>query len=510
MTGSTPLSILSASLPAGGSWPMAVVLLAAVAAIAALVWQRRRGARLSSRLSRAREQIATLKGLDTLTGLVNRAQLEDALDELVLAADRGGPGVGVLYVGLDNFRTVNDGYGHRVGDLVLVEAAARLQALMGGRPVVSRIGGDEFALLVEAGAERATPAAEQALIELLRPYSADQLDLQLGASIGIAVYPEHGSRPRLVSHAALAMRSVKLAGGAGYAHFHASMGVDMREQAELAQDLRHAIEGKQLQLVYQPKIDARSLQVTAAEALLRWRHPRRGNISPAVFIPLAERQGLISQLGRWVIEEACRQAAVWREKGLRMRIAVNISGHQLRQDDLVDHLEAALRRHRVPAGRLTCEITESVAMEDTTTTRAAFERLRRAGLHVSIDDFGTGHSSLAALRRLPAAELKIDRAFVSDLASSEQARSIVAAVLKMAKTLGLRVVAEGVETEAQRDLLVEMGCDELQGYLFAKPMTAVALALWASNEGGPAGAPTFRPSLFDLTQPAELRPRDGA
>jgi EAL domain-containing protein (putative c-di-GMP-specific phosphodiesterase class I) len=186
-----------------------------------------------------------------------------------------------------------------------------------------------------------------------------------------------------------------------------------------------------------------------------------------------------------------------------MRIAVNLSGHQLRQDDLVDHLLAALRRHAVPPGRMTCEITESVAMEDTRQTRAAFERLRQAGLHVSIDDFGTGHSSLAALRRLPAAELKVDRAFVTDLESSEHARSIVRAVVQMAHTLGLRVVAEGVETAAQRDLLVGMGCDELQGYLFAKPMSALAIALWAASDDT-GEEPSFRASLFDITRPAEL------
>jgi EAL domain-containing protein (putative c-di-GMP-specific phosphodiesterase class I) len=270
----------------------------------------------------------------------------------------------------------------------------------------------------------------------------------------------------------------------------------------MLQDLRHAIDRKQLQLYYQPKIDARSLQVTAAEALLRWQHPKRGMISPAVFVPLAERHGLIAVIGRWVIEEACRQAAEWRGLGLRMRVAVNISGHQLRQDDLVEHIEATLRRHGIPPGRLTCEITETVAMEDTSHTRAAFERLRRAGLHVSIDDFGTGHSSLASLRRLPAAELKIDRAFVNDLATGDRARSIVQAIVHMAHTLGLRVVAEGVETEAQRDALVALGCDELQGYLFAKAMTAKSLALWADDDGDNDAPPMFRPSLFDPTAPA--------
>jgi len=281
--------------------------------------------------------------------------------------------------------------------------------------------------------------------------------------------------------------------------------VDLREQAELLQDLRHALERGQLELYYQPKIDARSLQVTAAEALLRWKHPRRGMVSPAVFIPLAERHGLIAEIGLWVIEEACRQAAQWRRGGLRMRVAVNISGHQLRHDGLVQRIEAALKRHGIPPGRLTCEITESVAMEDTRQTRAAFERLRRAGLHISIDDFGTGHSSLAVLRRLPAAELKIDRAFVTDLATSAEARSIVKTIVELAGTLHLRVVAEGVETEDQRDQLVALGCDELQGHLFARPMTAASLALWADTDSETGAAePMFRASLFEATANAPL------
>jgi EAL domain-containing protein (putative c-di-GMP-specific phosphodiesterase class I) len=308
-----------------------------------------------------------------------------------------------------------------------------------------------------------------------------------------------------MSHAAIAMRSVKLGGGAAYAHFDPAMAVDMREQAELLQALRKAVDHGELQLYYQPKVDAHSLQVTAAEALLRWQHPRLGMVMPAVFIPLAERHGLMTSIGRWVIDEACRQAAVWREKGLRMRVAINLSAQQLREDDLVDHIESTLQRHGIPPGRLTCEITETVAMEDTRVTRSAFEQLRRAGLHVSIDDFGTGHSSLATLRRLPAAELKIDRAFIADLSSASSARSIVQAIVQIAHSLGLRVVAEGVETEAQRDELVALGCDDLQGYLFAKPMTAVALALWADDDDARGASDgSFRPSLFEATAPVSL------
>jgi EAL domain-containing protein (putative c-di-GMP-specific phosphodiesterase class I) len=235
------------------------------------------------------------------------------------------------------------------------------------------------------------------------------------------------------------------------------------------------------------------MQITAAEALLRWRHPRRGVVSPALFVPVAERHGLIGAIGNWVIEEACRQAREWNEVGLAVRVCVNLSGYQMRQDDLVVRLGRALQRHHVPPARFTCEITESVAMEDTRVTRQAIAELGALGVRVSIDDFGTGYSSLSSLRKLPAAELKIDRAFVRDLDTSADARSIVGAIVQMAHTLGLQVVAEGVETVAQRDRLVALGCDELQGYLFAKPMSAKALALWAGGQAD--GAPrALRPA----------------
>lgn len=496
------------SLPLADSQSLAIALAACIAALLLGAWLYvRLVRRFRSRLDFARSQISELRGRDPLTGLATRPEFEVLLDEALQASERGGRPVALFYVGLDNFRPLNDGFGHRVGDALLVETANRLSAFVGDRPAVSRLGGDEFALLVDADLAEAAEAAVQLLKALQQPYDIESLDLRLTASIGIALYPDHGSRPRLLAHAGLAMRAVKLGGGGGHAFFDASMGVDLRDQAEMLQDLRHAVHRGELLLYYQPKIDATSLQITAAEALLRWQHPQRGMVSPAVFIPLAERYGLIGDIGRWVVEEACRQAAEWRKEEFRMRVAVNLSGYQLRHESLVPHIESCLQRHQIPPGRLTCEITESVAMEDTAQTRAAFERLGNAGLHVSIDDFGTGHSSLASLRKLPAAELKIDRAFVIDLATSARARSIVQAIVQMAHTLKLRVVAEGVETEAQRDALVALGCDELQGYLFAKPMTAVALGLWARDDGGDSrtgGA--FRPSLFDPTLPAPLHP----
>ena len=503
------------------AWAGALVLIGCLLlALAAMALLLRQSRHIAAHLRAARTQIDEMRGRDMLTGLVTRADFESALDIAVLACNRGGRQLALIYVGLDGFRQINDGYGHRVGDAVLVEAAHRLSQGAQDRPLVSRVGGDEFALLLDCDAAGAARAAVAVLRRLQRPFTVLGFELRMSASVGVARYPEHGSRPLLMGHAALAMRSVKFGGGSAHATYDPTLGVDLREQAELAQELRRAVERGQLQLYFQPKIDARSLQVTAAEALLRWQHPQRGMILPAVFVPLAERHGLMVELGRWVVEEACRHAAAWRSRGLRMRVAVNVSGQQMRQEDLVAHILAQLDRHGIPHGRLTCEITESVAMEDTALTRRAFEQMGAAGLHVSIDDFGTGHSSLAALRRLPAAELKIDRAFVADLAdphSGERARSIVGAVLQMARSLKLHVVAEGVETAAQRDALVALGCDELQGYLFAKPMTASALMEWADRaqaaahpeveeqaDGDSTWGADFRPSLFEPTAPAPL------
>ncbi len=476
-----------------------------LAAVAAAGWwrERRRNRRLGRSLERASTQIDTLVTHDGLTGLRGRPEFDLAIEQAVLRCDNGGPGFSILYVDLDNLHVVNETLGHPAGDQVLREAAQRLP---GAGQIASRIAGDEFAILVTGDRAAALREAQAVAQRLSRPFTVDGQVARLACSIGIAGYPHHGARPTLVGQAMAAMRHVKATGGAAFAEYTPQMGEQQREQAELLRDLRLAVErGTDFELYYQPKVDARSLQVTAAEALVRWRHPVRGIVAPGVFIPLAERHGLIGPLGDWVIREACRQAAAWRRLGMRMRVAVNLSGAQLRQGDLVARIESALSAHQIPAGRFTCEVTETVAMEDTEAAHQAFERLRAAGVHVSIDDFGTGHSSLALLRRLPAAELKIDRAFVADLETSEDARAIVSAIVQMAHTLDLHVVAEGVETEGQRDWLVQAGCDELQGYLFAHPMTATALALWAAGERRlPDRHGDFRASIFQETQPLDL------
>ena len=496
--GSLATDLLRAAQSHVEPWLLSASLSLLLVAVGYNLWGSCQRRLLHLKLNAANSQLSHLRSVDPLTGLATRAEFELQLETETLAADRSSASLSLIYIGVDNFRAINEAFGLPLGDGVLAQLGKRLAAFKPAQMRAARAAGDEFVLMVRGGLDAAEAAASELRQALSLPCSVDNLSLQVGVSMGIAVYPDDGARPRLIPHAALAMRSVKLGGGGSHARFHSAMMVNLRDQAELLQDLRSAVVLNQLQLYYQPKIDARTLQITAAEALLRWQHPRRGMISPTVFIPLAERHGLISAIGLWVIEEACRQAAQWRRAELRMRIAVNISGHQLRHDELVDQIEASLQRHQIPPERMTCEITESVAMEDTAATRRAFERLGRAGLHVSIDDFGTGHSCLASLRRLPAAELKIDRAFVADLGLSDKAGHIVEAVVQLGHSLKLRVVAEGVETEAQRDELIRLGCDELQGYLFAKPMTATALALWAEGEDR-VHSGDFSPSLFQPT-----------
>lgn len=475
-----------------------------IAAVFALwgVWGFVRNRSLQARLTKAQESMTLHGQRDELTALGNAAGFEAELDQRVQKVKQNGGSFCVLYLTLDNYGLLNDGFGKAVGDQLLVEVANRVTSVKGVESQASRLTGGEYALIVNGGLAVGRQAAAAVLKKLAEPLSMESLNTRLSGSIGVAVYPDHGSREKILGNAALAMRSVRASGGGDYCLFEPQMSVVVREQAQLLSDLRAAMQKGEFQLYFQPKIDAHSLQVTAAEALLRWRHPERGFISPVVFIPLAEKHGLMGAIGNWVIEEACRHAARWRERGLRMRVAVNISGYQMREEDLVERIEATLRRSNLQPERFTCEITESVAMEDTRVTQETFEKMRRARFHVSIDDFGTGFSSLSMLRKLPAAELKIDRAFVSDLEDSEDARSIAKSIVNMATALNLRVVAEGVETPGQCDLLVEMGCTELQGYLFSMPVPSDELermALDGRSNPHDTSRKGFRDSLFQAT-----------
>ena len=471
----------------------------------ALYWRERSlRQRLSKQLHGLENQLSTKGSCDPLTGLMARTGFDAALGKRAQEVDGAGNSFCVLYVALDNFTMLNDAFGNETGDRMLKEVSRRLALPDGQRTQACHVAVGEFALIVNGDHRSARASAQRVSQALAVPFTYGAIGAQLTCSIGVAVYPEHGAVGKLMGNAALAMRSVKFNGGSDFCLYDPKMSVEVREQALLSNDLRTALEKGEFELYFQPKIDAISLQVTGAEALLRWHHSERGLISPVLFIPLAEQYGLIGAIGNWVIEEACRKAARWREQGLCMRVAVNISGYQMREDDLVERIEAALQRHGIQPDRFTCEITESVAMEDTKVTQQTFEKMRNAGFHVSIDDFGTGYSSLAALRKLPTAELKIDRAFVSDLEESEDARSIARSIVNMATALNLRVIAEGVETPGQRDLLVAMGCNELQGFLFSLPMPAYELERLALDVDNKPEEMAFRKSLFSETFPGKL------
>jgi diguanylate cyclase (GGDEF)-like protein len=460
--------------------------------------------RMRSALKTAMGQVDEATRFDALTGLANRADFDQRLESTVQAADRAGAKVLLLFIGLDSFKPVNDSFGRRVGDQLLKAMAERLKRSAGSSGTLARVGGDEFALLMTgAGKAQAATLAQRLLEQIAEPCDIEGRQTPMTASIGLVCHPDDGPASSMLTRAEAAARSAKRSGGATFAFFEPRMLGDAREQIELLRDLRQAMARKQFELYFQPKIHAPSGEITGAEALLRWHHPERGMVSPAVFVPIAERFGLIGVMGQWVIDDACRQVRAWRDQGLRMRVAINLSVHQLRQPDLAERIAKALEAHQVNPALLTCEITESAAMEDAEGTRKIFERLAAIGVHISIDDFGTGYSSLAYLRKLPAGELKIDRSFVLDLETSADARAVVDAVVKLAQALGLKVVAEGVETEGQNRILRSLGCDELQGYLFAKPMSAKALALWAMQDEGPRSI-DFRQSLFQETEPTAL------
>ena len=494
------------SLPAydGRISALALTLLATVGSmsllLAMLLWSLL-DVRMQIALRQAQGELHKQSLRDPLTRLPNRLMFEGTLAQAVQNADSTSSRVALLFIGVDGFKHVNQSFGHRGGDQLLRTLTTRLRALAMPH-MVARVGGDEFVLLVVGNPsdDDATKLAARLQESLGRPVTMTEQETSVTCSIGIAMYPEHGALSALIAHADAAMREAKSTGGAAHCLFEPRMVTSSRDQASLLLDLRRAMARGQFELFYQPKIDAPSGEITGAEALVRWHHPKRGLISPEVFVPMAERFGLIGPLGLWVIDEACRQAALWRDEGLRMRVAINLSPYQLRDPELAGHIAAALKKHRVNPKLLTCEITESVAMQDSAATMSFFAALAAVGVHISIDDFGTGYSSLSYLRKLPAEELKIDRSFVLDLESSSDARAVVDAVVKLGQALHLKVVAEGVETDAQYQILRGLGCNELQGYLFAKPMTAKALGLWAINDVGPRSL-VFRSSLY---QPASV------
>jgi diguanylate cyclase (GGDEF)-like protein len=430
---------------------------------------------LARSLTLANQELTQLTLHDILTGLPNRTLLADRIEQAIGKASEQGTCFALMFIDLDGFKPVNDAFGHHVGDQLLKAVAERLRGHLHSQDTLARIGGDEFVLLVELQEPGDAMGVAIKQVNLVsRPYRVAEHDLQLTASIGIVLYPGNGmDQHELLRNADAAMYHAKNAGKNGYSFFDVSMNSDARQQLQLLQDLRVALQQGQFRLHYQPKFDAVRRVPIGAEALLRWEHPQHGLLYPDRFISLAEKTGLIIPIGEWVLGEACRQMRQWLEQGHKdWRIAVNLSAIQFCYAGLVDGVAQALQRNQLPANNLTLEITETTAMRDADASLLVLQRLSDMGVDISIDDFGTGYSSLMYLKRLPANELKIDRGFVRDLEHDSDDAAIVSAIVALGQALGLRIVAEGVETDSQQDFLTSLGCDSLQGYLMGRPVPA--------------------------------------
>ncbi|WP_246878147.1 EAL domain-containing protein [Aeromonas sp. PrichA-15] len=442
-------------------------------------------AKLSTSLHQAHDELLKLALHDSLTRLPNRLLFADRLEQRIQECQHSQRSFSLLFLDLDGFKIINDAHGHHTGDLLLAEVAQRITGLLGASDTASRFGGDEFVLALAPGdVSQATAFAERLLATLAQPYEWEHHSLHITASIGIAVYPQDGtSLHELTLNADAAMYYAKEQGRNDYYYFDSAMNTNAHQQFLLHKELQHALERGELALHYQPKYCARSGQVVGAEALLRWQHPEHGAVSPASFLPLAEKSRLIIPIGNWVIDEACRQMSAWRAAGHHdWSVAVNLSTIQLASPGLLEEVQGALARHRLEARHLTLEITESTAMQKAEESLAILNRLAELGLGISIDDFGTGYSSLLYLKRFPANELKIDRGFVTTLERGGDDATIIAAIIALGQALEMRIVAEGVETPEQRDLLTELGCDTLQGYLLGRPMTGEQLLVHCAPE----------------------------
>ncbi|MCF4987531.1 putative bifunctional diguanylate cyclase/phosphodiesterase [Pseudomonas syringae] len=434
-----------------------------------------RTAVLADSLRQANLELTHLALHDNLTGLPNRALLTERIDQAMKRATETGGCFALMFMDLDGFKPVNDAFGHHTGDLLLRQVALRLRNSLHRRDTLARVGGDEFVLLVELQhPEDALAVARRQVNEVGNPFIIGEHQLQISLSIGICVYPGNGStQHELLINADAAMYHTKAAGKNGYSFFDVSMNSNARNQLQMSQDLHKAIKHRQFCIYYQPKFDAMTGLPVGAEALLRWNHPKQGVLGPDLFISMAEKTGLIIQIGEWVLDEACRQMREWYTQGYsHWRIAVNLSALQFCHAGLVTAVADTLARHQLPANCLTLEITETTAMHDADASLAVLRRLSEMGVDLSIDDFGTGYSSLMYLKRLPANEIKIDRGFVRDLEHDTDDAAIVSAIVAVGQALNLRIVAEGVETAVQQRFLTHLGCHSLQGFLLGYPLPA--------------------------------------
>ena len=427
----------------------------------------------------AESHLHYLAHVDPVTQLPNRHEFNGALAYALARADRQDSSVGLLLLDLDNFKVVNDTLGHHCGDQLLKLVAERLVAILRATDIICRIGGDEFVVIVEPAddASEMASVARKILAVLAAPFALEGHQLYVSASIGVSLYPfDAQDVATLTRNADTAMYHAKHQGKNRYAVFKAEMELRAQRRLRMEANLRRALQNEELYLHYQPQIDLRSGRIVGVEALIRWNCREMGQLSPAEFIPVAEESGIIVDLGRWVLQSACRQAAAWYKAGLLdslEHVAVNLSACQARDPGLMDDIHAILHETQLPHGLLELEITEGVLMDNIHANVELMRRLQEAGIHLSVDDFGTGYSSMSYLKRLPIDQLKIDRSFVRDLPGEGEA--IVTAIIAMAHSLHLKVVAEGVETLRQVEFLRTAGCDNVQGFFFARPMTAAQL-----------------------------------
>ncbi|MDD5250497.1 MAG: EAL domain-containing protein [Rhodocyclaceae bacterium] len=452
-----------------------LLLIAAVAMLVGHFASRR----LRWRMAEAERRLEHMALYDNVTGLANRHAFELALEQTVRRHQRDGSGSALLFIDVDGFKKVNDMLGHNIGDRVLRGIGERLRATLRAADVIARIGGDEFgAILVDAVSPGAAARIATNLIgAMAQPFSPGGTPVYVGLSIGIAMVPQDGTAAEdLLHHADLAMYHAKQMGKGNHQFFSDEIGDMVRRRLDIEADLRQAIAHGELYVVYQPQVATATGAIAGLEALVRWRHASRGIILPGEFIPVAEESGLIMEVGRVVLAQVCRDIAELRGQGLRVPVvAVNVSARQFMQGDVAAETAAALRDNGLRPADVEIELTESMLMERLEDRRAALAGLVDSGIRIAIDDFGTGYSSLNYLKRLPVDKLKIDMSFVRDLPDNAESVAIVVGIVGMAHAIGLRVVAEGVETQAQRDCLSACGCDLLQGYLTGRPMEKAAL-----------------------------------
>jgi len=441
--------------------------------------------RTDEELARREEELAFMATHDALTGLPNRTLILDRVEQMLARCARSQAQIAVLFVDVDNFKAVNDTLGHAAGDQLLQGVAARLDGVVRGSDALGRLGGDEFVVVCEELSSEAGPElVAERLLEALRPSfklgADEETHFTVSASIGIAV-GGRTSAEELLRQADIAMYQAKWDGKNRYAVFESGMQDTIQERAELETDLRDALERNEFFLAYQPTFALSDMSTTGVEALIRWKHPVRGIIPPDEFIPLAEETGLITEIGKWVLQHACSQGAVWRNAGYALGMAVNVSASQLDSDQLIADIEGALSNSGLEPGALTIEITETTLMRNVEETARRLAGIKQLGVRIAIDDFGTGYSSLAHLQRFPVDALKIDRSFIAGLSENKESETLIHTLVQLGKALSIETLAEGIEEQQQLSLLRGEDCDSGQGFLFARPLDVAATETFMKN-----------------------------